>query len=445
MGKFEEVTTKFGDIQYMRADQAEVLRSLIQQEDAKEILEVGFFKGKSSAYIAAILEDRGAGRLVTIDMANAAQRKPNIHQLLEKSGLTHRVEARFAFRSYTWELQKLISTEPRPQFDLCYFDGGHHWDGTGFGVVLVDMLLKPGGLLLLDDMDWSVRKSQHYSRNPDLAAKYSEDEAAAPTVRRTWDLILPHLGYEHVREIPELGWAIARKRAGTKTPRLPVPGRPAEGVAAEPQAQISAPQVISSPTNQPEAKKSGYSAGSYWRKRSDMIYYQYFRFMVRCLGAEAKSMIDVGSGNAPYLEWFDWIPERVSIDLQSPYTSENVRGVEGNIFNFSVDQPFDICSCMQVLEHVPEPEPFAHRLLELGRIVLISVPYRWPAGSNRHHVHDPVDLASVVRWFGRKPNYDLTVKEPFSGKMGARLFAIFDPADPERRFGTDIRKNRRPA
>ena len=73
---------------------------------------------------------------------------------------------------------------------------------------------------------------------------------------------------------------------------------------------------------------------------------------------------------------------------------------------------------MQVLEHVPEPAPFARRLMELGRIVLISVPYKWPKGSNKDHVNDPVDLAAVTDWFGGRPNYHLVVREPFHGAQG---------------------------
>jgi hypothetical protein len=191
--------------------------------------------------------------------------------------------------------------------------------------------------------------------------------------------------------------------------------------------------------------ESMYASGGYWRRRADLLYYQYFRFIVRCIGHDARSMIDVGSGNAPYLDWFDWIPERISIDLANPYRSAAVKGIEGNVFELSFERPFDLLSCMQVLEHVPEPEPFARRLLELGRIVLVSVPHKWPKGSNPGHVNDPVDLNAVTRWFGRKPNYHLVVQEPFAGRKGARLFAIFDVANPERRFGSAERKARRPA
>lgn len=211
--KFIEITERFPSIPYMREKQAEIIRDLIVRNDAKDILEIGFYHGKSSAYIAAVLEDLGRGTLVTIDHRSALSRNPTIYDLLRSGGLSHRVQPIIAFRSFTWELQKLIAHTPRPVFDLCYFDGGHTWDSTGFGVVLVDMLLKPGGILVLDDMNWSVKTSQHYRKNPKLAAKFSDDEAASPAVRRAWDLILPHLGYTDMQEIPEIPWGVAQKPA----------------------------------------------------------------------------------------------------------------------------------------------------------------------------------------------------------------------------------------
>ena len=98
---------------------------------------------------------------------------------------------------------------------------------------------------------------------------------------------------------------------------------------------------------------------------------------------------------------------------------------------------------MQVLEHVPEPEPFARRLLEIGDLLLVSVPYKWPKGSVKSHIHDPVDLGAVTRWFGRAPNYNLIVQEPFIDRKGGRLFAIFDPSDPERVFDSSLRRRAR--
>ena len=46
----------------------------------------------------------------------------------------------------------------------------------------------------------------------------------------------------------------------------------------------------------------GYSSGAYWRKRSDMMYYKFLDYILRSVGKDAGSLIDVGSGNCPYLD-----------------------------------------------------------------------------------------------------------------------------------------------
>lgn len=211
MTKLEEVSTRLATLPYMQEKQAAVLRDLIAEADAANILEIGFFHGKSSALIGAILEDRGKGHLTTIDLEPVRAKEPNIVSVLEDCGLSHRVEPIFAHRSFTWELRKMLSAKPRPSFDLCYFDGGHHWDTTGFGVQLVGMLLRPGGILVLDDMDWSIGSSAYFRAHPERSSRYSPDERKAKSVRLVWDLLLPELGFTHVREVRDLHWGIARK------------------------------------------------------------------------------------------------------------------------------------------------------------------------------------------------------------------------------------------
>lgn len=211
MSKFDLITERFGELPYMRPAEAEVIRSIITANEARDILELGFFQGKSTAYMAAILEDLGEGHISTFDLEKARNHSPNIEAVLNETELSHRVTPFFCKRSYTWELQRLISAPDRPLFDFCYFDGGHTWDLTGFGVLLVDMLLRPGGLILLDDMNWSIGRSPYYKKNPQQATKFDADEVQAKPVRLVWETILPHLGYEHVREYPEHNWALARK------------------------------------------------------------------------------------------------------------------------------------------------------------------------------------------------------------------------------------------
>ena len=177
-----------------------------------------------------------------------------------------------------------------------------------------------------------------------------------------------------------------------------------------------------------------YASGTYWLERSDLIYYRYIEYIMRVVGRDASSMIDVGSGNCPYLEWFDWITDRRSVDIRVPYTSETVVGIQGDIHELKLDKVFDICTCFQVLEHVPDARKFALRLQELARAVIVSVPYKWPEGKTKGHVHDPVTYAKLTEWMGREANYKIIAKEPFRGSKDERLIAVYD-ADPARRFG----------
>jgi hypothetical protein len=104
----------------------------------------------------------------------------------------------------------MVREEPRPQFDLCYFDGGHTWDVTGFGFVLVDMLLRPGGWIIFDDLNWTIAGSVGRGGS-DTYTQYSEDERAAQGVRLVYETLAPRLGYTDMKEVKEFQWGVARK------------------------------------------------------------------------------------------------------------------------------------------------------------------------------------------------------------------------------------------
>lgn len=210
MTKFDEVTQRFGDVRYMNDRQAAFMREFVTTRDLRDLLEIGFYQGKSSAYFGAILEDRGGpGHLTTIDRLGAKEKDPNIEQLLDALGLAARVTPVYAERSYTWELGRMVTEGRREVFDFCFFDGGHTWDQTGFGFVLVDMLLKPGGWIIFDDLDWTVAGSSGIS-DPSFA-KFSEDERQAKTVRMVFEQLAPYVGYDSLAEEPTFRWGIGRK------------------------------------------------------------------------------------------------------------------------------------------------------------------------------------------------------------------------------------------
>jgi len=186
-------------------------------------------------------------------------------------------------------------------------------------------------------------------------------------------------------------------------------------------------------------KGSGVS-NQYWHYRSDSLYFQYVDFLVRVVGRDAQSILDVGSHSCPYLEWFNWIPYKLSIDINAPYHSWRVHGKKIDFLEYKNNREFDICLSLQVLEHIRDAKSFAQKLLKIGHHVIICVPYRWPAGANSNHVQDPIDEEKLITWFNRIPNYEIIVTEPITEKR--RLICYYCRDDPMKKLGVDDLRTR---
>ena len=173
------------------------------------------------------------------------------------------------------------------------------------------------------------------------------------------------------------------------------------------------------------------------------MYYSYVRYFVRVVGAQARSLIDIGSHGADYVTWFDWIPSLTSLDLNRPYVGEGVKSVKSDFFKWTPPEKYDIGLCLQVLEHLDRPDLFLKKIFSVCRHAIISVPYEWPEGSSVYHVQDPVDLDKLAKWADRQPNYYHVVTEPFADRYtpkARRLVAYYDVQNPRRTVsGKEVR------
>ena len=100
---------------------------------------------------------------------------------------------------------------------------------------------------------------------------------------------------------------------------------------------------------------SGYATGAYWRKRQDMVYYRALDGIVRSVGQNANSLIDVGTGNCPYLDWWDWIPARLSVDIRVPYRSNGVKGIQGDIHDLAFERRVELAPVFRYWSMSPMP------------------------------------------------------------------------------------------
>jgi predicted O-methyltransferase YrrM len=206
--KIDEIRQTVDGLPFMTFPQAKTITDIIVENQFKNILELGFHHGVSTCYMAGAIDELGGGNITTIDLISKSKIEPNINDLLNKLGLVKFVTAIYEPTSYTWRLMKMLEEDPSPRFDFCYLDGAHSWFVDGFAFFLIDRLLKPGGLILFDDINWtydisSLRDTQQVKQMP-------QDERSIPQVRKIYELLVkPHPSYGEF--IEKDGWAYARK------------------------------------------------------------------------------------------------------------------------------------------------------------------------------------------------------------------------------------------
>ena len=202
-----EVENELKDIPWMQKKQAEIIRKIFIENKIKNVLELGFFYGVSTCYMASILDEIGEGKITTIDRMNAKERTPNIESLLAKLNLKDYVEIFYEPTSYTWRLMKFLEETPRREFDFCYIDGAHTWDPDGFAFFLVDKLLKPSGIILFDDLNWTFSTSKALKH-----LNLPEEEKITPQVRKIYELLVKEHKDYHNFEVINKNWGLAQKK-----------------------------------------------------------------------------------------------------------------------------------------------------------------------------------------------------------------------------------------
>jgi predicted O-methyltransferase YrrM len=195
---------------FMKLEQAERITSLMLANGSTDVIELGFFHGVSTCYMAAALDGTGKEwSIVAIDKESALTLKPNVDELLSQFGLRDRVTLFYEKTSYTWRLMKMLEEDPTPRFDFCYLDGAHNWADDGFAFFLVDRLLKPGAWIVFDDIEWSYATSPSM-RDTDFVKSMPEEEQTIQQIRKVFDLLVkthPNYGEFLVAD----GWGFAQK------------------------------------------------------------------------------------------------------------------------------------------------------------------------------------------------------------------------------------------
>ena len=188
-----ETTQALGDISGMQiaVDQGNLLTLLVRIVGARRAVEVGTFTGYSALCLARALPDDG--HLLCCDVSEEWTAIGREHW--DRAGVGGKIELRIGPGADT-----LAALPAEPQFDLAFVDA----DKPSY-VRYVDELvprLRPGGLLLIDNVLWSGNV---------VDAEMSDDNTEA--IRRCNDHVAAHPELESLILPIGDGLTLARKRA----------------------------------------------------------------------------------------------------------------------------------------------------------------------------------------------------------------------------------------
>ncbi len=128
------------------AEQGQLMAFLIELIGARRVLELGTFTGYSALVMAAALPP--GGRLITCDVNE--EWTATARRYWEEAGVAGRIDLRLGPALET--LEKLLADGQADSFDVCFIDADKENIETYYEQAL--RLVRPGGLILLDNVFW---------------------------------------------------------------------------------------------------------------------------------------------------------------------------------------------------------------------------------------------------------------------------------------------------
>jgi predicted O-methyltransferase YrrM len=128
-------------------EQGEALRELAIAEGAEQTIEIGLALGMSALFLCQAVLRRG-GRHVAIDPFQRESWNGAGRRTLREAGVEDVVEV--IEEESQLALPRLVS-EGR-EFDFAFVDGDHRFEGVFLDLYFLTRLVRPGGVVIVDDM-----------------------------------------------------------------------------------------------------------------------------------------------------------------------------------------------------------------------------------------------------------------------------------------------------
>jgi predicted O-methyltransferase YrrM len=166
-------------------DEGEALRNWVIREGAIRTIEVGLGYGISALYMCEGLLTNGANdaRHVVLDPNQATRFKNCGLQFLVEAGVSQLIE--FLPTASEYALPRFLA-EGR-SFNLAFVDGNHRFDGVFLDLIYLGRLVRPGGIIVVDDYQLrSVARGVAFCTN-NLA--WTVEDVSAHHSRHRWAVL----------------------------------------------------------------------------------------------------------------------------------------------------------------------------------------------------------------------------------------------------------------
>ena len=169
-------TASLGRVAMMQIapEQGAFMAMLAKLTGARRVVEIGVFTGYSALAVALALPEDG--RIIACDVSEEWTARAKVYW--KEAGQSHKIELRLGPGVET--LDALLAAGEAGRFDLAFIDADKLSYDDYYERVL--QLLRPGGLVLLDNMLWSGSVADPSNTSPDtealrrLNAKIKSDE-----------------------------------------------------------------------------------------------------------------------------------------------------------------------------------------------------------------------------------------------------------------------------
>lgn len=155
----EDILRCAGNLKHSHLDYGRTLYDFITLNRLSVGLELCSAPSIITAYLAGAIHGLKAGHLTTIGVSRCQLNAVDLPGLLADADLSYLVSIQFEPKSFNWGLMKLLRLNLYESFDFCCIHGRKTWYEVGLAFCLVERLIKAGGWVVFDDLQFSFRRS----------------------------------------------------------------------------------------------------------------------------------------------------------------------------------------------------------------------------------------------------------------------------------------------